>query len=399
VAPGRGPAAPAGSLRPWRKDPLVFGAPYIGKEERREIEACLDSGWIGRGPRVQLFEERFRRYLGAPAAAVSSGTAALHLAIRELGLPAGSEVITSAMTFCATANVIVNAGLKPVFADCDPLTWNITPESIREKVTPRTRAVVPVHFAGRPCDMPGIMKLARAHRLRVVEDCAHAIESTIGGRHCGTFGDFGCFSFYVTKNLTTVEGGMVVCPTGDQAEHIRRLALHGMSKDAWGRFSEGALGRYEVLEPGFNYSLTDLAASIGIHQLARLPRLWSRRRRIWRYYCRALAALPLVLPSPVPPGVRHAYHLYTCLVDDRRTTVRRDEILRALHRLRIGCGVHYAPLHLQPYYRRSLGGRRGDLPHAEQIGARTFSIPLSGAMTDEDAQDVVRALRMILGGS
>jgi dTDP-4-amino-4,6-dideoxygalactose transaminase len=385
------------SLRPWRERYLVFGHPFIGQEEREEILACIDSRWLGSGPRVQRLEEDFRKYIGAPTAvALNSCTAALHLTLRELRLGPGAEAITTAMTFCATANAIVHAGLKPVFADCDRHTMNIDPADIERKITKNTRALVPVHFAGRPCDMEAIMDIARRHSLRVVEDCAHAIESTYNGQHCGTFGDFGCFSFYVTKNMTTGEGGMVVSRDAESASRIKVAALHGMSKDAWRRFSDKGYVHYETLEPGFKYNLTDLAASFGIHQLARIEKMLVVRQRLWDFYQKELAGLPLILPAAAPKHMRHSLHLFICLIDDTRTRVTRDEVLQGMHELRIGCGVHYTALHLHRYYRETYGYREGDLPNTEYIGARTFSIPLSAAVTDEDAADVVKALKMIL---
>ena len=382
---------------PWREGYLVFGAPYIGQDEQDELLACVQSRWLGSGPRVARLEHDFRAYLRAPAVvAVNSATAALHLALRELRLEPGAEVITTPMTFCATANAIIHAGLTPVFADCDRDTMNLDPAEIARRVTPRTRALVPVHFAGRPCDMRAIATIAAADRLRVVEDCAHAIESTIDGQHCVTFGDFGCFSFYVTKNMTTGEGGMVVCGDEERADRIRIMALHGMSKDAWYRYRDEGFVHYDVVAPGFKYNLTDLAASLGIHQLARVETSWLRRERLWEFYSRALEDLPLILPAPVPEGVRHALHLFTCLVDDTRTRVTRDQVLQGLHALRIGSGVHYRAVHLHSYYRQTHGYREGDFPNAEYIGARTFSLPLSAAVTDDDAADVVRALRTVL---
>lgn len=381
---------------PWRERYLVFGAPLIGPEERDEVLACLDERWLGSGPRVARFQEEFRAYVGAPAAvAVNSCTAALHLSLLRLGLEPGDEVITSPMTFCATANAIVHAGLRPVFADCDR-TMNLDPAAVAAKIGPRTRALLPVHFAGRPCDMDALGEIATTHGLRVVEDCAHAIEATIDGRHCGTFGDFGCFSFYVTKNVTTIEGGMVACRRFDDAAALKTLALHGMSADAWDRYRDQGFVHYDVVAPGYKYNLTDLAAAFGIHQLARVERSWQRRDELWRYYERQLVDLPLILPPPVPANVRHARHLFTCCVDDTRTTATRDEVLAALHTLRIGAGVHYRPVHLHAYYRHALGHREGDYPAAEWIGERTISLPLSAAISDEDAADVVRALRLIL---
>jgi len=385
------------SAKPWRGDYLVFGAPTIGPEERAELLACLESRWLGTGPRVERFEREFRRYVGAGGAvAVNSGTAALHLALLQLRLEPGCEVITTPLTFCATANAIVHAGLRPVFADCDRRTLNLDPAEIERRWTPRTRAILPVHFAGRPCDMPEILRIGKERGLRVVEDCAHAIESTLEGRHCGTFGDFGCFSFYVTKNVTTVEGGMVVARRPEDLDRVKTLALHGMTKDAWHRFRDEGYAHYEVTEPGFKYNLTDLAASLGLHQLARVEPMWERRRALWDFYQRELRDLPLLLPAPTPPDVRHSLHLFTCIVDDARARLSRDRVLSELHRLRIGAGVHYRALHLHPYYRDTFGHREGDFPNAEWIGERIFSIPLSPSLSDEDASDVVKALRLVL---
>jgi dTDP-4-amino-4,6-dideoxygalactose transaminase len=382
---------------PWRERYLTFGAPCFGPEERAAALACLDSGWVGSGPRVAELEDRFRAYVGAEVAvAVSSASAALHLALLELRLEPGSDVITTPMTFCSTANAIVHAGCRPIFADCERETSNIDPAEIERHITPRTRAIVPVHFAGRPCDMAAIRRIATLHGLHVVEDCAHAIEATIDGRHCGTFGDFGCFSFYVTKNMTTVEGGAVTASSREAGARLKTRALHGMSADAWRRYSDEGFVHYQVEAPGFKYNLTDLAASIGLVQLGKLEDFWERRRALWERYRHELADLPLVLPAPTPPGVCHAHHLFTCLVDDTRTRVTRDQLVRELHELRIGTGVHYTALHLHPYYSKTYGFRRGDFPNAEWIGDRTFSIPLSPAVSDEDADDVVRALRLVL---
>ena len=383
---------------PWRDAYLVFGAPSIGAAEKAEVLACLESGWLGAGPRVAELERRLQGYLSAPAVvAVNSCTAALHLSLRVLDLPPGAEVITTAMTFCATANAIVHAGYEPVFADCDRTTLNIDPEDVRRRITPRTRAIVAVHFAGRPCDVAALQSIAEQHHLALIEDAAHALEATVGGRHCGTFGDFGCFSFYVTKSLTTVEGGLVVARDPRTATRLKTLALHGMSADAWQRYSDEGFVHYEVEEPGFKYNLTDLAAAIGLHQLTGLEERWRRRQAIWAYYQAELAGLPLLLPAPPAPGTRHALHLFTCLIDETRTAVTRDEMLARLHALRIGAGVHYRPVHQHPWYRDRYGARTGSLPAAEWIGARTFSLPLTGGMTLADAADVVRALRHILG--
>ena len=287
---------------PWRDRYLALGAPDIHREEYDEVIACLESRWIGTGPRVSRLEEDFRAYVGSPTAvAVNSCTAALQLTLKVLAFEPGSEIITSTMTFCATANAIVHAGCVPVLVDCDRRTMNIDLDAVARHITPRTRAILPVHFAGRPCDMAAITSLARAHGLAVIEDCAHAIEATIDGQHCGTFGEFGCFSFYATKNVTTAEGGIVTCRDQRLADRFAVLALHGMTKDARYRYLDEGYVHYDVHEPGFKHNLTDLAASLGIHQLARVETTWQRRRALWEYYLRRTArTCPLILPAPTP---------------------------------------------------------------------------------------------------
>jgi dTDP-4-amino-4,6-dideoxygalactose transaminase len=383
--------------KPIRDRYLVFGAPDIQQPEYDEVKACMDSRWLGTGPRVAKLERAFSEYLGGtrgiPTVALNSCTAALQLSMRVLRLPPGSEVITTTMTFCATANAIVHSGCVPVLVDCERDTMNIDISQIEAKITERTRAIVPVHFAGRPCDMKAIGEIAAKHNLYVIEDCAHAIESTIDGRHCGTFGDVGCFSFYATKNMTTAEGGMVACKTQEIADRIAVLALHGMSKDARKRYSDEGFVHYDVHEPGFKCNLTDLAASIGLHQLARLERNLARRQELWNYYMTELQGLPLILPPAPQAGTRHALHLFVCLVDDRKTEVTRDQVLSRLHKMSIGGGVHYRAVHLLDYYKRTYP-LAGPFPNADFISARTFSIPLSPAVTNQDAADVVRALRL-----
>ena len=331
-----------------RDDFLVFGSPPIQEPEIAEVVATLRSGWIGTGPRVAKFEEMFRKYIGCEhAVAVNSCTAALHLSMVVSGVGAGDEVITSPMTFCATANAVVHTGARPVFVDVEPDTGNIDPDRIEAAITPRTRAIVPVHYAGRPCQMDRIEALARRHGLLVIEDAAHAIESAHHGRKIGTIGDLTCFSFYVTKNLVTAEGGMVTTSDGDLAAKIKMYALHGMSRDAWKRFSDEGYKHYQVLAPGFKYNMTDLQAALGIHQLARIPTNATRREEIWARYDDAFASLPIECPAPAEPDTVHARHLYTILIDPERRS--RDGVLNELVRLNIGTGVHYTAQHLHPY--------------------------------------------------
>lgn len=389
--------------RPWapdapvREDYLVFGAPDIHEEDIAEVEATLRSGWIGTGPKVARFEQAFRDYTAAPCAiAVSSCTAALHLSMLAVGLQPRDEVIVPAMTFAATANAVLHAGGRPVLADVDPRTMCLDPDDVERRMTPRTRAIVPVHFAGRPCDMDSLLALASRHGLAVVEDCAHAVETLYHDRHAGTLGDLGAFSFYVTKNVITAEGGMVLSRRTGWSERIKMLALHGLSVDAWRRFSDDGYKHYEVVECGFKYNMTDLQAALGIHQLARVEANLRRRREIWARYDEAFFDLPVVLPAPEEPGTRHARHLYTLLLDLDRLSVDRDRVLLSLHRQNIGTGVHYRAIHLHRHYRETFGYGRGEFPASEWISDRTISLPLGPKMTDADVEDVVFAVRRTL---
>lgn len=383
--------------QPVRGDYLVFGSPQILEPEIEEVVATLRSAWIGTGPRAAAFEAAFSAYVGAPyAVALHSCTAALHLAFMAIGLEPGDEVIVPSMTFAATANAVLHAGGCPVLADVDRDTQCLDVEDAASRITPRTRAIVPVHFAGRPCDMEKLLPLAASHGLRIVEDCAHAIETLLDGRHVGTIGDLGAFSFYATKNLVTGEGGMVTTADREWADRIKVLALHGLSGDAWKRFSDEGFKHYEVIEPGFKYNMMDLQAALGLHQLARIESNLLRRCQIWRRYDQAFADLPVRLPAPEAPATRHARHLYTLLLDLDRLALGRDEIQMALHRQNIGTGVHYRAIHLHRYYRERFGYRRDDLPNAAWISDRTLSLPLSPKLTDRDVEDVILTVRRTL---
>jgi dTDP-4-amino-4,6-dideoxygalactose transaminase len=377
---------------------LVFGAPALADEDIQEVLASLRSGWIGTGPKVARFERDFAAYQGVEhVVAVNSCTAALHLSLLAAGLGPGDEVITTPLTFCATVNAIIHAGATPVLADVDPVTFNLDPQAVASSLTSRTRAVVPVHFAGRPCEMGALLPLVERHGLALIEDCAHAIETEYKGRKAGTFGDFGCFSFYVTKNLVTGEGGMVLARREADAARIRVLGLHGMSKDAWKRFSDEGYKHYEVVEAGFKYNMMDLQAALGLHQLERVEPMWHRRQEIWRRYDRVLADLPITLPAPPAPDTRHGLHLYTILVDPARAGVSRDGFLEAMTAHNIGVGVHYLSIPEHPYYRERFGWRPEEFPHAARIGRSTVSIPLSAKLTDADVDDVIEAIHRILG--
>src|SRR6266581_2599395 len=375
-------------------DFIVFGAPKIEQDEIDEVVRCLESGWIGTGPRVAQFEKEFAAYKSHPfAAAVSSCTAAMHLSVLAAGIGEGDEVITTPLTFCATVNAIIHAGGTPVLADVDPLTMNIDPAEVEARITTNTKAIVPVHFAGRPADMAALTDIALRHGLKIIEDCAHAIETEYQGRKAGTFGDFGCFSFYATKNVTTGEGGMVLTRNEEDLARIKMLALHGMSKDAWKRFSDEGYKHYFVVETGFKYNMMDLQAALGIHQLRRVESNWRRREQIWNQYNEAFADLPVKTPAKPEPETRHAYHLYTLLIDEDRGGISRDNFLEEMTRRGIGVGVHYLSIPEHPAYQEQFGWRPEDYPHAMRIGRQTVSLPLSAKLTGEEVARVIEAVR------
>lgn len=372
---------------------LVFAQPLIEQPEMDEVLDSLRAAWLGTGPKVHRFEQDFAAYKGVgQAAALNSCTAGLHLACLALDLGRGDEVISTAMTFCSSINAIIHAGATPVLADIDPETQAIDPASIEAHITPRTKALLVVHYAGRPCDMDAVMDIARRHDLRVIEDCAHAIETEYHGRKAGTIGDIGCFSFYSTKNIVTGEGGMVIARDGSLIDRIRVMALHGMSADAWARFSDAGYKHYHVVELGFKYNMMDLQAALGIHQLPRVGRYRERRRTIWDQYMEAFAGLPIDLPAPVAPDTRHAFHLFAIRVDKERCGLSRDEALTALHKRNIGSGVHYLAIPEHPFYQRTFGWRPEDTPNATAYGRETLSLPLSPKLSDRDVADVIEAV-------
>ena len=376
---------------------LVFGAPQILQPEIDEVVASMRAAWLGTGPKVGQFEADFAAYKGTlHAIAVNSCTAAMHLSLLALGIGPGDEVITTAMTFAATVNVIIHTGATPVLADVEPTSLNIDPDAVRRAITPRTKAILPVHFAGRPCDMEQITNIAAQHNLAVIEDCAHAIETEYRGKKAGTFGALGCFSFYATKNVTTGEGGMVVTDEDHLANEIKVQALHGMSRDAWRRYSDAGFRHYEVVAPGFKYNMMDLQAAIGIHQLRRVEANWQVRKEIWARYTTELADLPITLPAPVEPNTRHAFHLFTVLVDEARSPIGRDAFLDAMTEQGIGVGVHYQAIPQHPFYRKQFGWRPADFPTAWQVGRTTVSLPLSARLTNDDVSDVIQAVQRTL---
>jgi len=378
-----------------KNDFITFGAPLITDDEVNEILSCMESGWLGTGPRVAEFESMFADYKGvsdSKVAAVNSCTAALHVSLIAADVGPGDEVITTPMTFCATVNAIIHAGATPVLADIDPTTFNIDPVKIRSCITSRTKAIVPVHYAGRPCEISTICEIAKEHDIVVIEDCAHAVETEVSGQKAGTFGDFGCFSFYVTKNLITGEGGMVVGKEQDKIDRVKRLALHGMSKDAWKRFDDSGYKHYQVVECGFKYNMMDIQAAIGIPQLARLEKNWIRRESIWNRYQKAFENMPVTCPLDQEKDTRHAYHLYTLLIDEDLCGVSRDDMLQKMTNHGIGVGVHYMSVPEHPYYQKRFGWTPNQHQHSTRVGRQTMSLPLSAKLSDDDVDRVIDAV-------
>ncbi len=376
-----------------RKSFLIFGSPAIEDAEINEVVAVLKSGWLSTGVKVAQLEDDFRKYQAVKhAVAVNSCTAALHLSLLASGVGSGDEVITTALTFCATVNAIIHAGATPVLADVDPETMNINSSEVEKKITPKTKAIVLVHFAGRPCNMEELCSIAKQYNLKIIEDCAHAIETEYKGRKVGTFGDFGCFSFYVTKNVVTGEGGMVISNNEEDTNRIKMLALHGMSKDAWKRFNDEGYKHYHVVECGFKYNMMDLQAAIGIHQLKRVEANWQKRQKVWQVYNDAFLDLPVGLPGLIEQDTRHAYHLYTIVIDSKIARISRDEFLNEMTKRNIGVGVHYLSIGEHPYYQKHYGFKAEDCPEAMRIGRQTISLPLSAKLTTKDVDDVIAAV-------
>jgi len=376
-----------------RTEFLPYALPDIGEEEIAEVVQTLKSGWITTGPKTKEFERRMGDYLGVKhAIAVSSCTAALHVALAAIGVGRGDEVITSPLTFCATANAVVHLGGRPVFADIgDDL--NIDPVEIERHITSRTKAIIPVHHSGQPCRMDEILACARAYNLPIIEDAAHAIGAVYHGRMIGTIGDVTAFSFYATKNMTTAEGGMIATDNDDLAEKMRLLSLHGISKDAWKRYSSEGSWYYEVLCAGYKYNMTDIQAALGIHQLAKLEQFIQARSWYASTYNEAFGDMPEIQVPLANAGLRHAWHLYVIQLNLERLTIDRAEFIEALRAENIGTSVHFIPVHLHPYYRDQFGYRRGDYPNAERIYDRIISLPLYPKMTEEAMQDVIAAVQ------
>lgn len=376
---------------------LPFHAPDIGEEEIAEVSSVLRSGWLTTGPKVKEFEQEFAAMVGAKhAVAVNSCTAALHLALEAAGVGEGDEVLVPTMTFAATAEVVTYFKAKPVLIDCTADTLNIDTERIEPAITDKTKAIIPVHFAGHPCDLKQIQSIASTRGLHVIEDAAHALPARYQGKMVGSIGDSTCFSFYATKNITTGEGGMVTTDNAEWAARMRMMSLHGLSRDAWNRYSSHGSWYYEILSAGFKYNLTDMAAALGLAQLKKCERFWKARERYAALYREGFHDLPEIICPTASPYVQHAWHLYVIQLDLDRLRIDRNEFIRQLQQTGIGCSVHFIPLHLHPYYRDVYSYRPTDFPVANRMYQRIVSLPLYAKMTEADVTRVIEAVRNIV---
>lgn len=380
-----------------RADFLPFHVPAIGDEEIAAVVDVLKSGWLTTGSKVKEFEGQFCRFVGARhGVALNSATAALHLALAAVGIKEGDEVIVPTMTFAATAEVVLYLKAKPVLVDCTADTFNIDPVAIERAITPRTKAIIPVHFAGQPCDSERILSLARTHGLNVIEDAAHALPARDHSRMIGSIGDITCFSFYATKTITTGEGGMATTNNPEWAEKMRMLSLHGISHDAWNRYSSEGSWYYEVTNVGYKYNLTDIAASLGIEQLKKCRNFAAVRRGIADAYSAAFADLGEIRTPFSEPDKEHAWHLYVIQLELDRLTINRRDFIEALRENNIGSSVHFIPLHFHPFYRQTFGYQPADFPNAADAYPRIVSLPIYPNMTDADVEDVIGAVRSIV---
>ncbi len=376
---------------------LPFSRPWIDKEEIDEVINCLESGWITTGPRVKQFEQALSEYLDSPhALTLSSATAGLHLALEALDLAPGDEVITTPLTFVATINTIVLAGGRPVFVDIDAGTRNMDIERLAAAIGPRTRAIIPVHFAGLPVDLDPLYALAQKNDIRVIEDAAHAIGTEYKGRRIGAFGDTQVFSFHPNKNMTTAEGGCVTTRDDQLARRISLLRFHGIDREAWNRFGKSGSQQYAVIAPGYKYNMMDIQAALGIHQLERLDAFIDRRRDLAQRYQAELGEIAeLALPTLPAYAHRHAWHLYCVLINVDEAGMTRDEFIEAMKSQNVGTGLHYQAVHLHPYYQENFGFSSGDFPIAEDVGERIVSLPLFPRMQDHDVDRTINAIKNV----
>ena len=376
-----------------RQNFLPFALPDLDETEFLEVKDALASGWVTTGPKTKQFEAEFAAAVGAKhAVAVNSCTAAMHLALEAIGLKAGDEVITTPYTFAATAEVIRYFDARPVLVDVEPRFFNIDPGLIERAITGRTKAIIPVHIAGQPACLDEIHAIARSHHLPVIEDAAHAFPAKHKGRMIGGLSEFTCFSFYATKTITTGEGGMVCTENDAWADRCRVMCLHGISKDAWKRYTAEGSWYYEIIAPGFKYNMTDVAAAMGIAQLRKAGAMFERRKEIARRYRAAFAPLPELQLPEEQPGGQHAWHLYMLRLNLDRLRIDRARFVEELKKRNIGASVHFIPLHIHPYYRETFGYKPGDLPVAYGEYLREVSLPIFSKMSVDDIQSVIDAV-------
>ena len=382
---------------PVRSSFLPFHQPLVDADDEQAVVETLRSGWLTTGPRTKGFEKDLAAYTGAAhCVAVNSCTAALHLALEAIGVGPGDEVITSPITFASTANVIVHRGAQPVFVDVEPDTFNIDPAAIERAITPRTKALIPVDFAGQPCDLDAIMAIGARHGLPVIEDAAHAIGAEYKGRRIGGVADMTCFSFYATKNITSGEGGALTTNRQDWSDRIAVMALHGISRDAWKRYGNEGYRHWDIIAPGYKYNMFDLQAALVRSQFGKMEAFYRRRVAIKQRLDAALGHLPEIALPAERPWARHAYHLYPILVRTEVLSADRDTIMNAIQAENVGIGIHFRAVHLHPFYADTFGFHRGMFPIAEGYSDRTISLPLYPKMTDQDADDVVSAVKKVL---
>ncbi len=383
-----------------RTDFLSFHRPYIAEEEIQEVLDTLRSGWLTTGPKTEQFEKEFTSYIGSKyAITVNSGTAALHLALDAIGLKQGEEVILPTMTFAATAEAVIYFKAKPVLVDCRKDTFNIDLDQVEEcldKNSYKVKAIIPVHMAGQPCEMDRVLEIAKRFNLKVIEDAAHALPAKYKERVIGKTGDIAAFSFYVTKSITTGEGGMITTDNDEYAEMMRKMSLHGISRDAWKRYTSEGSWYYEILRPGYKYNMTDIASAIGIHQLRRCDWFYEKRKKIAQMYTRAFKEMEEIQEPVVKPYVQHAWHLYIIQLNLEKLSIDRARFIQEMKNRNIGTSVHFIPLHMHPYYRKMYGYKPEDFSGAKYLYERIVSLPIYPKMKKEDEEDVVWAVKDIV---
>ncbi|MFQ6041673.1 MAG: DegT/DnrJ/EryC1/StrS family aminotransferase [Candidatus Poribacteria bacterium] len=371
--------------------------PWLDEAEIEAVAEVLKSGWLSTGPKTAEFERCFAEYIGVKhALAVSSCTAGLHLALIAAGVGAGDEVITTPYTFTATSEAIAYTGARPVFADIDARTLNILPEDIEKRVTKATKAILPVHIAGLPCEQESIIQIANRHNLCTIDDAAHAVSAEYKGVKVGAIADMSSFSFYATKNLTTAEGGMITTDNDDFADKIRLIRYHARDKDAWARQQSRNRWYYDVTAQGYKYNMSDIQAAIGLCQLAKIEKQYERRRILVDEYNEAFKGMPeIVIPKDIVDG-KHAWHLYIIQLNIERLSITRDEFINAMFEEKVECGVHYIPLHFHKFYQQKYGYKKGDFPNAERVYERVVTLPLHPNLTEDDADYVIEAVKKVI---